>query len=503
MTCSARIKKPEATVTRTRREVMAGGVLFASVGFAALAQARIISPSPEWAQAMPTAPVAGARITEDYAELVGREAYFWAWPLVNVYVRRLVHEKVAETAIAGALPVAPLNQLGMLSDYITADQRLIPCPNQDVIYGVGALALDLSPVVIQVPDFGDRFWVYQAVDLRTDSFAELGKMYGTTPGFYLFVGPDWKGDAPAGITKVFRASTHTGYVIPRVFQDDSPEDNKAVQIITRQTMMYPLTDYDRTMKSRDWTKLRHELSATGGEDEVKLVVPERFFDVLPQVLADAPPMPGEESRYAQITAVLAAAERDPKVKAALTRAAVEADTRLVAPLIEFRNFGVQLPRYWSTQTNGAAFGVDYFTRTAVAKSNIFVNRPNETQYFYQDLDDSGRRLNGAHHYTMTFAPDQTPPVRGFWSLTLYNKHHFFEPNEMKRYSIGTKTRALKPHLDGSLTIYIQADPPPAGLVDNWLPAPRNGDFSLVIRAYWPKVEITDGSWMPPAVTKMS
>ena len=490
-------------MTATRREVMAGGVLLASIGFATLAKARNILPSPEWTQAPPSGPVAGTKITQEYAELVGRDAYFWAWPLVNVYVRRLVHEKVTETIISGAMAVAPLNRLGMLSDYITPEQRFNPCPNQDVVYGVGALALDLSPVVIQVPDFGDRFWVYQAVDLRTDSFAELGKMYGTTPGFYLSVGPNWKGEVPSGITKVFRASTNTGYVIARVFQDDSPEDNKAVQGVTRETMMYPLADYDGKMKSRDWTKLRHVLSTTGGEDEVKLVVPERFFDILPLVLADAAPMPGEQSRYAQVSAVLAAAEKDPKIRAALTRAAVEADTRLVAPLFELRNFGLQLPRYWSTQSNGAEFGTDYFTRTAVAKSNIFVNKPNEAQYFYQDLDDSGRRLNGAHRYTMMFAEDQTPPVRGFWSLTLYNQRHFFEPNELRRYSIGTKTRALKRHLDGSLTIYVQADPPPTGLVDNWLPAPKNGDFSLCLRAYWPKVEIADGSWTPPAVTKMN
>jgi hypothetical protein len=423
--------------------------------------------------------------------------------LVNLYIRRLVHEKVSEIMISGAVPEAPLNRLGMLSDYLAAEQRLNPCPNQDVVYGVGALALDLSPVVIQVPDFADRFWVYQAVDLRTDSFAELGKMYGTTPGFYLFVGPNWTGEVPSGITKVFRASTKTGYVIARVFQDDSPEDNKAVQSVTQQVMMYPLTDYDGKMKSRDWTKLRRVLSTTGGEDEVKLVMPERFFDVLPLVLADAAPMPGEESRYAQVRAVLVAAEKDPKIRAALTRAAIEADARLVAPLFEFRNFGLQLPRYWSTQSNGGEFGTDYFTRTAVAKSNIFVNKPNEAQYFYQDLDDRGQRLTGAHRYTMMFAQDQTPPVRGFWSLTLYNERHFFEPNELGRYSIGTKTRALKRHLDGSLTIYVQADPPPAGLVDNWLPAPKSGDFSLCLRAYWPKVEITDGSWTPPAVTRMN
>ena len=53
---------------------------------------------------------------------------------------------------------------------------------------------------------------------------------------------------------------------------------------------------------------------------------------------------------------------------------------------------------------------------------------------------SGARLNGANRYTVTFAKDQTPPVNGFWSLTLYNEHHFFAPNEIKRYSIGTKNK---------------------------------------------------------------
>src|SRR5258706_15373566 len=430
---------------------MAGGIALASVGFATLAQSRIISPSPEWAQALPAAPVAGAKITQEYAALVGRDAYFWAWPLVNVYIRRLVHEKVSDTTISGAVPEAPLNRLGMLSDYLAAEQRLNPCPNQDVVYGVGSLALDLSPVVIQVPDFGDRFWVYQAVDLRTDSFAELGKMYGTTPGFYLFVGPNWKGEVPKGITKIFRASTNTGYVMPRVFQDDSPEDNKAVQSVSQEIMMYPLTEYDGKMKSRNWTKLRHVLSVTGGEDEVKLIVPERFFDILPLALADAAPMPGEESRYAEVGAVLAAAEKDARIRAALTRAALEADTGLVAPLLEFRNFGLQLPRYWSTHSNGADFGTDYFTRTAVAKSNIFVNKPNEAQYFYQDLDDSAQRLNGAKRYTMTFVQDKTPSVRGFWSLTLYNHHLCFMQMVLGRDSVGAISRAFKRHRVSSVT----------------------------------------------------
>jgi hypothetical protein len=302
-----------------------------------------IAPSPQWTDAMPPGPMQATKITEQYAALVGRDAFFWTWPMVNVYSRRVVYEKVHEIMLSGPVPVAPLNRLGMLSDYILPEERIVACPNQDVVYGAGALALDQSAVVIQVPDFDERFWVYQIVDLRTDSFADLGKMYGATPGFYLLAGPNWKGEIPKGITKVFRASTNTGYVIPRVFQDDSPEDNKAVQGLTQQVMMYPLAEFDGTMKSRDWTKLQKVSSTTGGDEEVKWVVPERFFDTLPLVLADAPPMPGEEARYAELRAVLAAADKDPAIKAALTKAAVEANNDLVGPLFEFRNFGPAAP----------------------------------------------------------------------------------------------------------------------------------------------------------------
>ena len=86
-------------------------------------------------------------------------------------------------------------------------------------------------------------------------------------------------------------------------------------------------------------------------------------------------------------------------------------------------------------------------------------------------------------------------------MTLYNEHHFFAPNDLKRYSLGTKNKDLKYNADGSLTLYVQADPSPAAQRTNWLPAPK-GDFSLYVRAYWPKTAVLDGSWTPPAVNKV-
>lgn len=483
--------------------VKAGTLAAVLVGLPHGALAQPLQLSPAWQLSMPVGPDGKVKITEQYARMVARDAYFWAWPMVNIYNRRLAFEKAPETALMnGVLPFAPVNRIAMLHDYIKPEQRWVACPNQDVVYGGGVAAFDRSPVVVQVPDFGDRFWVYQIVDIRTDSFAQIGAMYGTQPGFYLLVGPDWNGEVPKGITKVFRAGTNTAFIVPRVFMDDTPEDRDAIQKAISGIDMYPLTDFDGKMKEHDWRSLPTLGSPTaeGDASETKWVFPDTFFEQLPQVMEDAPPLPGEEAKYAQVKAVLAAAKQDTTIMAAMIEEAKKAETELVDPLLQFRNWGVQLDSHWSTTNNNAAFGTDYFTRTAVAKSNILVNAPTETKYFYQDLDREGQRLSGANSYTVTFPKGATPPVNGFWSLTLYDEQHFFVPNALARYSLGTKNKSLSYNADGSLTVYVQEKSPGRGNEQNWLPAPA-GDFSLYIRAYWPKTEIVDGGWTPPPVTK--
>ena len=81
--------------------------------------------------------------------------------------------------------------------------------------------------------------------------------------------------------------------------------------------------------------------------------------------------------------------------------------------------------------------------------------------------------------------------------------HFFVPNAIERYSVGTKNKDRQFARDGSLTIYVQSDTPTdAEQRANWLPAPRGDDFSLYVRAYWPAAPVVDGSWTPPAVERM-
>jgi len=439
-------------------------------------------------------------LSDGYVRDLARQAYFWAWPMINVYNRLLAYEKLPGPGLAGGvLPVGPPNRLGMLHDYIEPSERAVACPNQDVVYGQCVFALDREPVVVQVPDFGDRFWVYQIVDHRTDGFATIGTMYGTKPGFYLLAGADWNKGTPRGVSGVFKSTTKLGMFIPRVFMDDTPEDRVAIQQVINQIDAYPLSAFDGKAKNTDWTKAQRFPGDTG-TTEVKWVKAELFASQLPAILDHVPPLPGEEAMYQQLRALIAAAEKDSRFKQLITEAATAAEEEVVKPLFQFRNYGLPLPHNWTTITNGAEFGTDYYTRTAVAKSNILVNKANETRYFYQDLDNSGQRLRGDRSYRVTFPKNQLPPVRGFWSLTLYNEHHFFHPNDLKRYSLGTKNnKTLQRGADGSLTLYVGATPPAGGLKSNWLPAP-SGEFSLYVRSYWPEAAISEGRWTPPAVT---
>src|SRR5262249_14925663 len=153
---------------------------------------------------------------------------------------------------------------------------------------------------------------------------------------------------------------------------DEPEDKKAVQDVLSKINAYPLSQFDGKLKTVDWSKVPIYPGAQG-DAEVKWVLPEQTVDVLPAILDEVPPLPGEEAMYAQFRAVLDAVKQDAKQREVFTKAAMDVEEEIVLPLFQFHNYGLPLLHNWTTQINGARFGTDYYTRTAVAKSNIFVN----------------------------------------------------------------------------------------------------------------------------------
>ena len=402
--------------------------------------------------------------------------------------------------VGGVVPIA-YSGIAMLTDYITADQRVVTCSNQDVVYGPGFLPLDKEPFVFQVPEFGDRFWVYALYDARTDEYSEIGKQYGTKPGFYMVVGPDWKGETPAGITAVVRSSTALVVAIPRVFMDDTAEDRKAIQPVLSQINVYPLSQFDGKMKIKDWTKLPHfPAPKATGQGETKWVNPETYFTELPAVMKQVPPLPGEEALYEWIGSVLEAAEKDPEIMQTLKETAVAADSEMIAAI---PSVALQRPsRRQRLELAGEQCEVGHRLPQP--------HRHREVEHVREPPGGDEVRLHGQrqpgpatqwpeqlHHH---FPKGQPPPVKGFWSLTLYNEEHFYHDNPLKRYSLGTKNKNLKINADGSLTLYAGAKSPGKDKENNWLPAP-DGTFSIYIRAYWPEKAIVDGTWTPPNVEK--
>jgi len=317
-------------MTRTR-QLLTAAMLTTAVGTGSMAYAQQATTPVVFSEL--SAPSADVTPQPEYIKALARSAYVWGWPMVNQMNRRAKITLAPQPGLLGGIiPVAPQGQIGMLHDYIAPDERFVVCPNQDVVYGLGFFDLDKEPSVIQVPDFGDRFWVYALYDQRTDQFGELGKPYATKPGFYLMVGPNWNGEVPEGITGVVRSSTSLANAVPRIFQNDTDEDRAAIQSVINQVVAYPLSQFDGKMKTIEWNKLEDIPNPEKqGDQETGWIVPEKFFDQFPAMLDMVPPLPGEEAMYAQFRWLIGLAAKNPDVKKLIAEEAVATEKEVIAP----------------------------------------------------------------------------------------------------------------------------------------------------------------------------
>src|SRR6187455_1008818 len=164
-----------------RRILFTSGLsmLLAALAVVLIARADLFAqqvPLPKTAAEVP-GPASGTAMSKEYVQTVGRMAYLWGWPLVNVANRADAFAKAPEPGLLGGVVPVAFNRNAMLTGYISPDEHFVTCPNQDVVYGAGFYALDKGPIVFQVPEFGDRFWVYALYDARTDEFSEIGKPF--------------------------------------------------------------------------------------------------------------------------------------------------------------------------------------------------------------------------------------------------------------------------------------------------------------------------------------
>jgi hypothetical protein len=443
------------------------------------------------AQSQPSAP------SPAELRLLADRAYIYAYPLVLMEFTRRVAEQRAGARAPNTFTHNP--------EFPNAKFRAVIRPNADTLYSSAWLDVSKEPILLRVPDTKDRYYLMQLMDAWTETIAVPGKRTtGTGEGWFAIVGPGWKGTLPASVARdhVINATTNMLWLLGRT-QTNNAADYEFVHGIQRGYQLMPLSLYpDGPRASARSVSRPAAVAIVPPPQQVAMLEAAEFFRIFADLLKSNPPHAGDEEMLrdlARIGILPGQAFRPESLStenlAALEQGAVNAKVRLSKLN---GSLGQPGPTGWTGGKGKVGrYGNDYAIRAAVAKIGLGANPPEDATYLHCDLDASGQHLSGSKRYVIHFDKAELPPVRAFWSFTVYSDDGYFTENPLNRYAIGDRD-ALKYNSNGSLDLYLQNASPGAARESNWLPVPA-GAFNLSLRLYWPKEEILSGKWIPPAV----
>ncbi len=473
----------------TRRTVLLGAT--------ALAAGAAASPALAWDGPIHDL-VEGA---DDF--VIASDAYVFGYPLVTMEMTRRVITNVA--APAGSR--APMGTLAKLRTYPDAAFRDITAPNADTLYTTSFFDVGDEPWVVEVPDMNGRYFLLPFLDGWTNVFQVPGsRTTGTGAQTYLVTGPGWSGTVPEGMVQL-KSPTAMVWMLGRIYCTGTPEDYAAVHALQDAFRLFPLsalgTDYVPPAGTVDpaidmKTPVRDQVNALSATD---------YFTLLADLMKKNPPAPKDAPALDRFKAIGLVAGESFDAKAIDARWQKRLpDLSYDRIMLHFKDShgDVEDINGWGYTTKTGLYGTDYLQRALITAIGLGANRPQDAVYPTSLKDKDGREYSGAETYELRFPAGQLPPAKGFWSLTMYDANMFFVANPINRYSMSVRTNPVH-EPDGSLVIYIQNESPGAGKEANWLPAPKDR-FNLMLRLYWPdenNPSILDGSWVIPAVTKVS
>jgi hypothetical protein len=440
-------------------------------------------------------------LTEDEAAKIAADAYVYGYPLVLMDVTRQVLTAVPKPGGHKA----PVNQFVHLQEFPGPRDTDVVSPNADTLYSVAFLDLSKEPMILSVPEMGKRYYLMQMLDAWTNVFASPGtRTTGNNKGNFAVVGPAWNGKLPEGVKEI-KSPTNMVWIIGRT-QTNGKDDYAAVHAVQAQYKLTPLSAWGKEYTAPTDVPVDPRVDPkTPPVVQVAKMAAKEFFARLAALTADNPPAEADRpmiEKLAKIGVVpgkpFDAGKLDPAGAKGLERGVSDARKQILA---EARKPQGKTVNNWSVMIDKMGrYGTDYLFRSVIALIALGVNLPEDAVYLRATVDAEGKPLTGANRYVIHFPKGSLPPVGAFWSVTLYNARQFFVANPINRYAIGDRDK-LKFDDDGSLTLYVQNESPGKDKESNWLPAPKD-EFNLIIRLYWPKKEILDGTWKPPAVERV-
>ena len=428
---------------------------------------------------------------------IASEAYVYGYPLVTMEMTRRVITNVAE--VEGTH--GPMGQIIKLRAYPDASFRDVTAPNADTLYTAAFFDPGDEPWVLSVPDMKGRYFLLPFLDGWTNVFAVPGsRTTGTGAQTFLISGPGWSGTIPAGMTEL-KSPTAIVWLLGRIYCTGTPEDYSAVHALQDAFKLQPLSTWGKDYAPPAGKADPAIDMKTAVRDQVNRLSTVEFFTLLADLMKRNPPAPADAPALERFKAIglIPGQSFDKEALASRWDARLP---QLSYDRIMLHAMSLKRENGWLFTTKTGLYETDYLQRAFVTEVGLGANRPEDAVYPMSQRASLLEAYDGAHSYTLRFAKGELPPVKGFWSLTMYDEHMFFVANPINRYSMSLRTNP-KFEPDGSLVIYIQNENPGADRQANWLPAPK-GKFHLMLRLYWPdenQPSILDGSWVIPAVKK--
>jgi hypothetical protein len=435
-------------------------------------------------------------VSADEAREIAVEAYMYAYPLVISELTRRVS--------VGNSRGTPMNQFVHRRAFPDASFTAVVRPNADTLYSILWFDLSKEPLVIIVPDSGGRYYVLQMLDMWTDVFAAPGsRTTGTGSQLIVLADAGWRGTLPAGATLI-RSPTAMGWIIGRT-QTNGPGDYADVDKFQGGLTATPLSSAGKPYTvPRSVVDPAWDLK-TPPVDLIERMSAQEFFELFVKLTMLNPPHANDYPIVHRMARIgiqpgnpFSVAAAPPETMRALESAATPALKLIRAGRSDL---GVR-HNGWRTYLSAiGTYGTDYRARATIAYGGLGANPVEDAVYPSASTDGDGNPLSSDHRYVVHFVKNQLPPVRAFWSLTVYDRRQLFAANPINRYAIGDRDK-LAFNADGSLDLYIQRASPGSERESNWLPAPGSGPFTLTLRLYWPTAEVLNGTWAPPPVKKV-
>lgn len=445
-------------------------------------------------------PTTAPRLRPGEAKDIAIDAYVYAYPLVLMELTRRVFTN-AEAA-SSETGRAPMNAFLHMRRFPDATFTEVVRPNADTLYSSLWFDVTREPLVIHVPSSAGRYYLLPMLDMWTDVFASPGKRTtGTDAATFVLSAPGWEGSIPSGAAKI-EAPTPIGWIIGCT-QTNGKDDYEAVHRFQDGMKAAPLSIWD-TEASPPRGRRDPSLDESAPPDQVAKLSGAAFFTLFFELLRAIPPHANDYPILERIERLgirpgraLDLAKLSPIAREALEAAPAAGLPKVVA----YAEHASQIVNGWQmVRTPIGTYGTDYLKRALIALMGLGANVVEDALYPMAMVDADGRPLDSGARYFLRFRPEQIPPVRGFWSLTMYDERQLFAANPIDRYAIGDRDR-LKLEDDGSLILHLQRSSPGPERESNWLPTPERGSFSLNLRLYWPEPRALDGSWQPPPVER--